>query len=103
MKKFVISTYGFDFGIGGLKVLHKLCHLLNENGYDAYLVPVDFNQPFAVYDQYNVKMVTEELLSNLTDCIVVYPESWYGNYLNAPNVVRWMIGPPSKPHIDTLS
>ena len=101
MKKFIISTHGFDFGIGGLKVLHKLCHLLNENGYDAYVVPVDFSQPFSVYDQYNVKMVTEDILNNLDDAIVVYPESWYGNYLNAPNVVRWMIGPPSKQHIDT--
>ncbi len=101
MKKFVISTHGFDMGIGGLKVLHKLCHLLNENGYDAYLIPLDFNQPFAIYEGYNTKMVTQEILDNLDDAIVVYPESWYGNYLNAPNVVRWMIGPPSEPHINT--
>jgi hypothetical protein len=103
MKKFLISTHGFDFGIGGLKVLHKLCHLLNEKGQDAYLVPLDFNQPFGVYDKYNVKMVTEEVLSDLSQVIVVYPESWYGNYLNAPNVVRWMIGFPSEPHINTWS
>lgn len=101
MKKFIISTHGFDFGIGGLKVLHKLCHLLNENGYDAYLVPVNFDIDFTVYDKYNVKIVTEDLLKNLEECIVVYPESWYGNYLNAPNVVRWMIGPPSHDHIKT--
>lgn len=101
MKKFVISTHGFDMGIGGLKVLHKLCHLLNENGYDAYLIPLDFNQSFAIYEGYNTKMVTQEILNNLEDAIVVYPESWYGNYLNAPNVVRWMIGPPSEPHIQT--
>lgn len=101
MKKFVISTHGFDLGIGGLKVLHKLCHLLNENGYDAYLVPLHFDQPFAVYEGYNTKLVTQEILDNLEDAIVIYPESWYGNYLNAPNVVRWMIGPPSEPHINT--
>lgn len=100
-KKFLISTHGFDMGIGGLKVLHKLCHLLNERGQDAYLIPVDFNQPFGIYDEYNVKMVTEEILNNLNDVIVVYPESWYGNYLNAPNVVRWMIGNPSDSHINT--
>jgi hypothetical protein len=101
MKKFIISTHGFDFGIGGLKVLHRLCHLLNENGYDAYLIPYDFNQPFTTYEGYNTKMATQELLDNLEDCVVVYPESWYGNYLNAPNIVRWMIGPPSEPHIKT--
>jgi len=100
-KKFLISTHGFDMGIGGLKVLHKLCHLLNESGRDAYLIPYDFNQTFGVYDNYNVKMVTQEILDNLNDVVVVYPESWYGNYLNAPNVVRWMIGFPSEKHIAT--
>lgn len=101
MKKFLISTHGFDMGIGGLKVLHKLCHLLNESGYDAYLIPYDFSQQFGIYDGYNTKMVTQEILDNLDDVIVVYPESWYGNYLNAPHVVRWMIGFPSEPHIKT--
>jgi hypothetical protein len=99
--KFVISTHGFDFGIGGLKVLHRLCHLLNENGYDAYLVPVHFDHPFAVYEAYNVKLVTQEILEDLDNCVVIYPESWYGNYLNAPNVVRWILGPPDDDHIKT--
>lgn len=101
MKKFVISTHGFDMGIGGLKILHKLCHLLNVHGYDAYLIPVDFNQPFSLYEGYQTKMITQEVYENLEDAIVVYPESWFGNYLNAPNVVRWMLGPPSKDHINT--
>ena len=101
MKKFVISTHGFDFGIGGLKVLHKLCHLLNENGYDAYLIPYNFNEPFTTYEGYNTKLITQDVLNNLEDTVVIYPESWYGNYLNAPNVVRWMIGPPSEVHINT--
>ena len=100
-KKFIISTHGFDMGIGGLKVLHKLCHLLNEAGHDAYVVPVNFQQPFSVYEKYNVKMVTQEILENLHDAIVIYPESWYGNYLNAPNVVRWMIGYPYESHVKT--
>jgi hypothetical protein len=103
MKKFLISTHGFNMGIGGLKVLHKLCHLLNEKGYDAYLIPLNFNEPFGIYENYNVKMVTQEVLDNLENVVVIYPESWYGNYLNAPNVVRWMIGPPSEVHINTWS
>lgn len=103
MKKFVISTHGFDMGIGGLKVLHKLCHELNERGHDAYLVPVHFDHPFAIYEKYNVKLITQDILDNLQDCVVVYPESWFGNYLNAPNVVRWMIGPPGEDHVVTWS
>lgn len=100
-KRFIISTHGFDMGIGGLKVLHKLCHMLNTHGYDAYVIPVNFDVPFVVYEPYNVKLATNELLANLQDAIVVYPESWYGNYLNAPNVVRWILGPPDKSHVDT--
>jgi hypothetical protein len=101
MKKFLISTHGFDMGIGGLKVLHKLCHLLNERGHDAYLIPLDFSQPFSVYEGYNTKMVTQEVMDNLDDVIVIYPESWYGNYLDAPNVVRWILGFPYQQHVDT--
>ena len=101
MKKFLISTHGFDMGIGGLKVLHKLCHLLNEKGHDAYLIPLDFSQPFSVYEGYNTKMVTQDIMDNLEDVIVIYPESWYGNYLNAPNVVRWILGFPYQQHVDT--
>lgn len=101
MKKFLISTHGFDMGIGGVKVLHKLCHLLNERGYDSYLIPLNFDWPFYVYEQYNVKMATQEIIDNLDDVIVVYPESWFGNYLNAPNVVRWMLAFPSEEHIKT--
>jgi hypothetical protein len=101
MKKFLISTHGFDMGIGGLKVLHKLCHLLNERGHDAYLIPLNFSQEFGVYEKYNTKMVTQDILDNLEDVIVIYPESWYSNYLNAPNVVRWILGPPSEAHTNT--
>ena len=88
-------------GIGGLKVLHKLCHLLNVHGHDAYLIPLNFSQPFAMYEGYQTKMITQEVYENLDDAIVIYPESWYGNYLNAPNVVRWMLGFPYKQIVDT--
>jgi hypothetical protein len=32
MKPFVIYTYDYDPGVGGIKVMHKLCHLLNQIG-----------------------------------------------------------------------
>jgi hypothetical protein len=101
MKKFVISTHGFDMGIGGLKVLHKLCHLLNTNGYDAYLIPQNFAYPFSMYEGYQTKMITQEVYENLDEAIVVYPESWFGNYLNAKNVVRWILGFPGEDHVVT--
>lgn len=102
MKKFIVSSPSWFPSSGGITILHKLVHTLNELGYDAYLAPsgpsglgwhpghIPFESP-ARYDQ--VKLITQEVYENLQDAIVVYPETWYGNYLNAPNVVRWIMGP----------
>ena len=42
MKPFIIYTYPFSFGIGGVVVLHKLCDLLNSLGQKAYIFPEPF-------------------------------------------------------------
>lgn len=111
ISKFVISTFEFTPHIGGITVLHKLCHLLNENGYDAYLSPSNgfglghgsMYEPFRISPRYNVKIVNDHILSNMDDVIVIYPESWFGNYLNGKNVVRWILGPPSNDRVSTWS
>lgn len=101
MKKFVISSCSWIPASGGLTVLHKFVNDLNVLGYDAYLAPCgpsglgwhNPSMPFYSPDRYNnVKLITSEVYDDLENAIVVYPESWYGNYLNAPNVVRWMMG-----------
>lgn len=109
IKKFVISTFEFTPHIGGLTVLHKLCHLLNENGYDAYLAPsngfgishADLNLPFELSPRYNTKLITEDIVKNIDETIVIYPETWFGNYLNAKNVVRWILAPPMPDRVIT--
>ena len=96
---------------GGITVLHKLCHLLNENGYDAYLSPStafglghdDMSKPFFTSPRYNTKIVTEDILSNIDETIVIYPEAWIGNYLYAKNVVRWILAPPYPNKVITWS
>lgn len=109
MKQFVISTESFSYGIGGLKVLHKLCHLLNEAGRSAFLAPsansgrenMDLSkQQFYIYDQYNTKVVDIKQLDP-NDYIAIYPEGWFGNHMGAKNIVRWILGPPEKDHVDT--
>lgn len=101
MKKFVISAPTWFPQSGGITVLHKLAHSLNELGYDAYLAPSQphgfgwhpSHMPFNTPSKYhNIKFITEDVYKNLHDAIVIYPETWYGNYLNAPNVVRWIMG-----------
>lgn len=108
MKPFVISTESFSFGIGGLKVLHKLCHLLNTNGAKAYLAPsmnsgrnnFDYKEPFYLYDKYKTE-VTDITQWDPNDYIAVYPEGWYDNHMGAKNIIRWILGPPDKDHVDT--
>lgn len=93
MKPIVIYTYDFDIGIGGIKVMHKLCHLLNTFGFEAYLMPIYLKDEFHVYYE-NTPIVTPEILNNISDCIVIYPEGIQYNPLQSKNIVRWILGPP---------
>lgn len=110
MKKIVVSAPSWFSQSGGITVLHKLVDILNVLGYDAYMAPSapsglgwhPNHIPFNISSRYkNIKMITTEVYENLNDAIVVYPESWYGNYLNAPNVVRWILGPPDKSYTES--
>ena len=100
MKKFVISTHSFDFGIGGLKVLHKLCDLINKCGREAFIAPCEnfgrenlsSRSAFYLYKNYNTPIINTSLLDP-KEYIAIYPESWYGNHTGAKNVVRWILGP----------
>lgn len=101
MKKFVVSAPSWFPASGGITILHKLVHTLNDLGYEAYLAPSGpsglgwhpSHIPYQVPTKYNkIKIITQEVYDNLQDAVVIYAETWYGNYLNAPNVVRWMMG-----------
>ena len=119
IKKFIIFSPSYNEKSGGVIVLHKLCHLINELGYKAYLYPYfetyDLNKNNAlktalrlikdcwVNSRFNYKLNTaftspifKEKLNqvDLSEFIVVYPEIVLGNPLNAPNVVRWLLHQP---------
>lgn len=108
MKKFVISTDSYRFNVGGLKVLHKLCHLLNECGAEAYLAPIlnhgrnplPYGSSFYVCQDYNTPIIDVNSLDPDT-FIAIYPESWYGNHTKSKHVIRWLIGPPDANCIST--
>ena len=61
MKPFVIYTYDYDPGIGGVKVMHKLCDMLNANGAKAYLMPIHAGDNFHVCSDYNTPLITQEI------------------------------------------
>jgi hypothetical protein len=116
MRKFIIFTPPYNQKSGGVIVLHKLCHELNEMGYEAYLyksfeniffskkniiIPIlklvrDFFRtllPFKVNKFFNTPIFSKKTDFN-DDYIVIYYEQVYGNPLNAKNVVRWLLHTP---------
>lgn len=109
--KFIIYAYSFNVNSGGTIVLHQLCHLLNEQGYEAFLWPhkkpiFDFKKPFSsLYNQYRFlirkKFKTHKQFNtpiaeekDLKDAIIIYPEIVNGNPLNASKAVRWLLHKP---------
>lgn len=94
-KPFIIYAYDYHPGIGGIKVTHKLCHLINELGYECYLFPIEFRDEFIINSAYNTPLITENFLKDLDDAIVIYADGVRENPLNAKNIVRWILGPPT--------
>lgn len=117
-KKFIIFSPSYDEKIGGFVVLHKLCHVLNSLGYEAYLFQsfenVELNRrnflsPFLFFlkdllrsfvkgyrvnESFNSPILKDLSNVDLSKFIVVYPEIVFGNPLRAPNVVRWLLHQP---------
>ena len=93
MKPFVIYTYDYSPGIGGVKVMHKLCDVLNKNGFQSYLMPIHLSEYFHVCSDYDTPLPTPEVLNDIENCIVIYPEGIHYNPLGSKHVVRWILGP----------
>ena len=96
MKPFIICTYDYSVGSGGIKVMHKLCDLLNKTGFTSYIKPALSNDSeFITCPDYYTPLVPQELLNDINQAIVIYPEGVRHNPLKCKNVVRWMLGRPS--------
>lgn len=119
MKKFLICTPSYSENNGGAIALHKLCHLLNKNEYEAYLYPITENIQLNslnykdVLPEFLIKQLKKpfkRLRINKTfntpvlykvpdgvktgEYVVVYPEITFGNPLQAKHVVRWLLHNP---------
>jgi len=118
MYRFLLFAPSYDPENGGAIVMHKLCSLLRQSGYEAFLFPrfyphevsrVNWAMPsLRVVKSMFIGMMplfrqnpsfTTRVLKRIpedlaTGWIVVYPEVTDGNPLGAANVVRWFLHRP---------
>ena len=82
--KFIIWCWDYHKFVGGCRIMHKLCHLLNEMGEEAYVTAKvtnpEWNTP--IYDGSGF---------DKENTIVIYPECFNDNFLDAKYVVRWLL------------
>jgi hypothetical protein len=119
MSRFLIWSPPYRENGGGSICLHYLCHLLNEAGHTALLVPdinavpvgpagIDYRMrllwrewkksfgPYATHPGFNTPLLRGRALWSWAEekDIVVYPEVTFGNPLMGRRVVRWMLHDP---------
>jgi hypothetical protein len=101
MNKIIITTPSYNPSIGGAITLHRLCDILNDIGYDAYLTTTlklnGQTEYFILNDKYNTKIATEIDIEN---DIIIYPEIEPGNPFECKNVVRYILNKFHLPEYD---
>lgn len=95
---YVVYSPGWVHWSAGIKVLHYLCHALNNQGFSCYLALHGPRQSSDFNESLNTPILSREVLENLSKetcrIVAIYPESIKGNPLNAPYVVRWILNFP---------
>jgi hypothetical protein len=85
-KQIVIIAPDFNYNSGGIVCLHYLAHTLSKYGNDIYLYPKQICLNPFINKFYNKTSVDDTI-------IVLYPETYEGNILNAKRVIRWILAP----------
>lgn len=86
--------YGLDYRqqSAGVRVLHYLCHTLNELGEEAYIF-ANVTSPYLRTPQLSEEVMLRHA-SIGRQPIAVYPEIVPGNPMQAPVVARWLLNKP---------
>ncbi|MBH0042952.1 hypothetical protein [Pseudoalteromonas sp. SWXJZ10B] len=89
-KKYIIFAPTYNENVGGAIAMHRLCHLINKLGGDAYLWD-DGESNFKTCEAFDTPTI---FTTNLQDYIVVYMDVVSGNPLSCPHIVRWFLNKP---------
>ncbi len=117
--KFIIFAPSYSPDSGGIAVLHRLCHMLNENGYEASLYPsfktvlvhkghrlkpllsslaasfkYKYLRPYKTKPGLNTPVFLGRPQDLRENYVVIYSEGVLGNPLGAKHVVRWLLHKP---------
>ena len=90
MTKIIIATPSYTNKSGGSIALHKLCHVLNNLNYDAYIYTTNNLNEGTFYwnPKYNIKIAND---IDIEKDLVIYPEVQPNNPFNGKNVVRYIL------------
>ena len=91
-RPYIIWTPAFRNNSGGIKVMHRLCHLLNKRGYEAYVT----NLPNFQWAERVIVSQAHFDKIKARDAIIVYPEIVSGNPLKGDTVARYVLNQPGK-------
>lgn len=87
--RIIIYSPSYEESSGGITVLHKLCDLLIQEGFNAGFY-VEVGSSFYVNSSYSYNKFNNSEIDPEQD-IVVYPEIVFGNPLNVKKVVRYIM------------
>jgi hypothetical protein len=97
--KIIISSPPYNTQHGGIITLHKLCHILNEIGFESYMVNFNgFKTSITLNPNYNTKNINWEDIDKEND-IIVYSEITQGNPYGFKKCVRYILYHTSKKNI----
>jgi SAM-dependent methyltransferase/GT2 family glycosyltransferase len=90
---YYISAPDYRQSSAGTRVLHYLCHALNELGEEAYLIAPLNTHPNLRTPLLTPQILQSHFLSGRTP-IAVYPEIIFANPFQCPTVARWLLNKP---------
>jgi O-antigen biosynthesis protein len=78
---------------GGIRVLHYLCHILNEIGEEAYLINTKITSPRLRTPLLTLAKLKQHFLAGQNP-VTIYPEIISINPSNTPLIARWLLNIP---------